>query len=104
MTFTSIIRFDVQPGAEAAFEEAFEKSGMLSRPKVIEGFCGAELVKSIEPPATYHVIGRWQSRQAYIDWQDVAAAQADPAAMTNLLQALVAPKPGKLFSTIATTG
>lgn len=100
MTFRSVIRFQVKPGKEAAFEAAFDQCGMLRRPKKIAGFIDAELVRSIGEPIEYFVLGAWQSEQSYADWQAVARPEADPAAIAALDDTLVERKPGRLYASV----
>lgn len=104
MSYRSLIRFQVKPGMEAAFEAAFVKVGMLARPSRIDGFVDAELVRSVGEPVEYFVIGAWLTEQAYADWQAVSRDTADPEALAIMYAALVDPIPGRLFSTVARSG
>jgi len=97
----SVIRFVSKPGREADFEAAFEASGMLTRPAEIDGFLGAELLRSTEAPSEYYVIGEWDSPEAYAQWQRSSLRGADPASAAALLETLVDPEPGRLFRQIA---
>jgi heme-degrading monooxygenase HmoA len=101
MSFTSIIRFHVKPGSESAFEDAFAKAGMLTRPSAITGFVKANLVRSLDDPAAYYVIGEWQTVQAYKDWQAVSGPEADPEALAAMRATLIEHAPGRLFQTVA---
>ena len=101
MSFRSLIRFNVKPGKEAEFEAAFDKAGMLRRPKRIAGFIDAELVRSIGDPVEYFVVGRWESEQAYADWQTVSQAEAPPDALATLSDVLTDRMPGRLFAPVA---
>ena len=69
MSYTSIIRFLVKPGRESTFEAAFAETGMLQRPSAINGFVKAELVRSLDDPSAYYVVGEWETEQAYADWE-----------------------------------
>jgi len=104
MTFRSVIRFRVKPGAERAFEAAFQRAGMLTRPAAIDGFIEAELVRSLEDPTDYFVIGRWRTEQAYADWQAVSRDTEDADALAAFLDAQVDPSPGKLYRSVARSG
>ncbi|WP_374658542.1 antibiotic biosynthesis monooxygenase [Phenylobacterium sp.] len=97
----SVIRFQVKPGREADFEAAFAETGMLSRPRQIQGFLGAELVKDLAGDGEYLVIGLWSDAEAYRSWQAVSAAGAPREAMGRLLDALVDPRPGRLYGRVA---
>ncbi len=103
MPFTSVIRFHVKPREDASFEAAFEAAGMLTRPDAINGFLGAKLLRSETEPLEYLVIGEWQTREAYGDWQAVSSRTADAEALARLLETLVDPKPGRLFACVMTS-
>ena len=91
----AIIRFQVQTGAEQAFEVAFKEAGMFERPGQLEGFVSMELVKSIEDPGEYVVISSWEQRKDYEAWQKISTAEAPREALRRLADTLVNPKPGK---------
>jgi len=97
----SVIRFQVKPGRAPDFEAAFAETGMLTRPRAIEGFQGAELVKDLAGEGEYLVIGVWSDAESYRAWQAVSAAQAPREAMGRLLDTLVDPRPGRLYGVIA---
>ena len=97
----SVIRFQVKPGREAEFEAAFAETGMLSRPRRIEGFLGAELVKDLGGAGEYLVIGLWSGAESYRAWQAASTAQAPREAMGRLLDTLVDPRPGRLYGLVA---
>lgn len=97
----SVIRFQVKPGRAADFEAAFAETGMLSRPRGIDGFRGAELVKDLAGDGEYLVIGVWTDAESYRAWQAVSAAQAPREAMGRLLDTLVDPRPGRLYGLVA---
>lgn len=103
MPVRSILRFDVQAGREADFENAFEASGMLTRPKAVAGFLGAELLRSDDSPTEYYVIGRWASAEAYAQWQQVSLEAPDARSTASLFDTLVDPRPGRLFSAVSTS-
>lgn len=98
--FTSLIRFRPKPGRERDFEAAFEATGMSTRPRAIEGFLGARLVRSTEEPVEYLVIGEWRTPADYAAWQERSGRDADPDAFRRLLDTLVDPKPGRLFAPV----
>ncbi len=98
MSFRSVIRFQVKPGMEAAFEENFLNAGMLERPSAIAGFVSAELVRGA---GEYYVIGEWRTEQAYADWQAVSHTAADPAVIAAMRATLIDPAPGRLFTPVA---
>ena len=104
MSFRSIIRFQVKPGMAAEFEAAFSECRMLDRPSAIDGFVMAELVRSVVEPLEYHVIGEWETEQAYADWQAVSHEQADPAAVEALHATLLHWAPGRLYVSAARSG
>ena len=100
MPFTSVINFQVKPGMEAQFEAAFARCGMLERPKAVEGFIKADLIRSVDDPPAYFVVGEWETEQAYADWQSRSREGADPAALAGLEAAIEAFRPGRLYRTI----
>lgn len=97
----SVIRFQVKPGRGADFEAAFAETGMLDRPRQIDGFLGAELVKDLAGDGEYLVLGVWAGAEAYRAWQAVSAVQAPREAMGRLLDTLVDPRPGRIYGVIA---
>ena len=104
MSYTSIIRFQVRPGMEAAFEAAFAKAGMLKRPARIDGFVKADLVRSVGEPVEYYVVGEWRSERAYADWQAVSGPEADQEALAEMRACLAGHAPGRLFETVIRSG
>jgi heme-degrading monooxygenase HmoA len=102
--FRSIVWFKVRPGAETAFESAFDDAGMLSRPTHIDGFGGAELLRSTTSPDEYYVVGTWSSPAAYAAWHAISNDGAPPEAMARLIDAIAEHRPGQLFSAVNATG
>lgn len=102
--FHSLIRFQVKPGREADFEAAFQDSGMLTRPRAVPGYLGADLVRAAEGPCEYLVLGRWTSAEAYAAWQAISMADAPREALRRLVETLVDPMPGRGFVTVQTSG
>lgn len=100
VSYTSIIRFQVKPGRESTFEAAFAAAGMLQRPSAIKGFVKAELVRSLDDPPAYYVVGEWETEQAYADWQAVSGPEADQEALATMRDTLIDPMPGRLFQTV----
>ena len=98
--FTSLIRFRPKPGRERDFEAAFEATGMSTRPRAIDGFLGARLVRSTGEPIEYVVIGEWRTPADYAAWQERSGRDADPDAFRRLLDSLVDPKPGRLYAPV----
>ena len=97
----SIIKLVIKPEMNAAFENAFLKAGMLTRPKELDPDFEGELLRSLSDPTTYHVIATWGSPEAYTRWQQTSAEGADEAAMAVLSEALVEAEPGKIYELIA---
>lgn len=100
MTFRSVMRFQVKPGREAAFEAALRRAGMLTRPAAVAGFIDAELSLSLSDPSEYLVLARWSSEASYRTWQEMALAEVDADALDDLLDTLVEPAPGRLFRVV----
>lgn len=98
--YKSIITFDVRSGMEAEFEAAFHAAGMLTRPTAIPGFQGAELVRAIDDPARYAVLGQWETRESYAQWQAVAQSGAPRDALQKLAACLLNPQPGRLYKAV----
>ena len=101
--FRSIIWFRVRPGAEETFEKAFDDAGMLTRPAQIDGFRGAELVRSTTERGEYYVVGTWSSPAAYAAWHAVANDGAPPDALATLIDTIAEHRPGQLFTPISTS-
>jgi heme-degrading monooxygenase HmoA len=99
----SVIRFEVKPGREADFEAAFAASGMLTRPSAVDGFMEAELLRAVDRPSEYVVIGSWASVSAYRDWQAISAAGAPREALARLVDTLIDPRPGLVFAVAASS-
>lgn len=104
MSFTSVIAFQVQPGKEAQFESAFARCGMLERPNAVEGFVKADLIRSVDDPAAYFVVGEWATEQAYAQWQSISRDGADPAALADLHATILEFQPGRLYRTVLASG
>lgn len=102
MTFTSLISFQVAPGRCDEFEAAFEATGMLSRPHAVAGYLGAELMRALDDPERYIVIGRWATADAYREWQVRSTSEAP--AIATLLATLLDARPGQLFHKVDATG
>lgn len=97
MSLRSVIRFQVKPGREADFEAAFAETGMLTRPRELPGFRGAELVRSLADAGEYLVIGVWDDAETYREWQARSAADAPKEALRRLVDTLLDPRPGALY-------
>ena len=93
----AVIRFQIQPGAEDAFEAAFKDAGMFERPQLIEGFVSMELIKSVEDSTEYLVISTWEQQKAYEAWQAISSVEAPREALKRLGDTLISPKPGKCY-------
>ena len=101
--FRSIIWFKVRPGAETVFESAFDDAGMLTRPIQIDGFEGAELLRSTTSPDEYYVVATWSSPAAYAAWHAISIDGAPPEALARLIDAIAEHRPGQLFRAVNTT-
>lgn len=99
MSCTSLITFRVAPGRHADFEAAFERAGMLTRPRAVAGFIGAALHRGLDDPDTYIVIGQWATADAYREWQ--TRSVEDTEGLAALLDTLADVQPGTLFRQIA---
>lgn len=95
MTYTSLITFRVASGRCAEFEQTFERTGMLTRPRAVDGFEGAVLHHGVDDPDTYIVIGSWRSAEAYREWQRRSVEET--SGLDELLDTLVDLQPGQLF-------
>lgn len=102
MSVTSLITFRVAPGRSADFERAFARTGMLERPRAVDGFDGAVLHRGVDDPDTYVVIGRWATVDAYREWQ--RRSIEDAVGLDELLETLVDPRPGQLFRALGEPG
>lgn len=99
----SLIRFQVRDGAQAEFERAFGDAGMLTRPRAVAGFIGAELLRSHQHGNEYIVTAQWSSPQAYAEWQRQAQSGAPRDALLRLGATLIDPQPGQLFESVEMT-
>ena len=70
----------------------------LTRPRAIEGFVEAELVRGLENPADYLVIGRWADAAAYAAWQACSMEGVTAQQRQALLETLVEELIGVCFS------
>lgn len=101
MGYTSLITFRVSPGRNADFEAAFERTGMLTRPRSMIGFLHAELHRSLDEPDTYIVIGQWATSDSYREWQ--ARSLNETPGLSDLIDTLHDAQPGRLFHAIASS-
>jgi heme-degrading monooxygenase HmoA len=99
--FVSLISFKVHPGREADFIEAFIASGMLSRPREIEGFKSASLLRQRDDPTRFAVTARWDAPDAYAAWQDVSESGAPRSALIKLAECIAETAPGQLYETLS---
>ncbi|MGB8857888.1 MAG: antibiotic biosynthesis monooxygenase family protein [Ilumatobacteraceae bacterium] len=96
--YRSIIWFRTKPGMGPEFEAAFIEAGMLARPRAVDGYLGAELLRSVAEHDEYYVIGRWASPTAYADWQAIASRDAPREALVRMSNALADHRAGQLLS------
>ena len=101
MSYTSLITFQVAPGRSADFEVAFERTGMLTRPRSVVGFRDAQLHRSLDDPDVYVVVGHWDTSDAYRAWQ--ARSLAETPGLEGLLDTLRDAQPGQLFRPVASS-
>jgi len=102
LSYLSHIRFDVKVGKRDAFLDAFNKTGMLSRPKSISGFKWGRLAESLdtsldEQQAHFIVVAEWASESDYVRWQSVAMPSLSKDLVSEFLDCLDEPAPGKLY-------
>lgn len=98
--FVSLITFKVHPNREYQFVEAFNDSGMLSRPREIKGFVSAELIRQQDDPTRFAVIARWEAPESYAAWQKVAQSGAPMDALIKLAECIAETAPGQLYATL----
>ncbi|MFT7245336.1 MAG: heme-degrading monooxygenase HmoA [Candidatus Azotimanducaceae bacterium] len=114
MAYLSYIRFDVKDGKRSAFLDAFDKTGMLTRPKSIPGFKWGRLAESFsrssgrsingsmdkpsdQQQAHFIVVAEWASESDYVQWQSVAMPSLSKDLVREFLDCLDEPAPGKLY-------
>lgn len=95
--YISVAWFTVKPERHSDFEQAFQDSGMLTRPSVIDGYIGAHLFKSADDSNQYCVIGQWTTRESYTQWQLVASNSAPKEPLKRLADSLENNRLGVLF-------
>jgi heme-degrading monooxygenase HmoA len=62
--------FEVRPGCEAAFLEAYASDGVWARLfRKSPGFLGVELVQSVKHPLRFFTLDAWTSRSAFEDFR-----------------------------------
>lgn len=98
---TSLITFRVREGQGEAFIAAFGACGMLSRPRAVAGFAGAELLRQCGDGRNFAVIARWDSAQAYADWRRVARSGAPPEALRALAACIESSTEGLAWAAVA---
>ena len=96
--FTSIIEFHVHPGREVDFVRAFHASGMLVRPRAIDGFVGGRLLQDRGNPTRFTVIATWLTPESYAEWGEKSQIGADPQAVRLLGECIAELIPGRLFA------
>ncbi len=94
--YRSVIWFQVKPGKQRAFEAAFFDAGMLTRPKQVDGYLGAELHHSVDNYDEYFVIGEWTSPEAYATWQSLSSETAPAEPLARLLDTMRDSRKGQL--------
>lgn len=99
----SIIRLEIQPGANKAFEKAFVESGMLSRPKAIDTAFEGKLLRCASEPSVYYVVATWSAPERYDEWQQRSREGADPAVLAIIDDLLIDPIPGRFFDVAASS-
>ena len=98
--YTSIIEFRIHPGREADFIHAFDASGMLVRPRAIDGFVGGQLLQERTNPTRFTVIATWRAPEAYVEWGEKSQIGADEQALLMLRDCIAELTPGRLFSAV----
>ena len=96
-TLTSVLWFKIKPGMNAEFEQAFADCGMLERPRVIAGYRGATLHRSITQADEYFVLGTWDSEDDYSAWKAIASDGAPPDALARLARTIDTSTTGSLL-------
>lgn len=93
----SFIEFRILPGREADFRAAFAECGMLTRPRAIDGFISADLIRDRQDGTRFAVVGTWRTAEAYAAWQAVSQSGAPPSALARLAACLAEAPVGRLF-------
>ena len=102
--FHSLIHFVAKPGMSQDFQDAFAECGMLTRPRLIEGFVDVALKQSTANPDHFIVTGRWKSRESYAAWGAVSQKEAPRDALRRLSAAVESVTTGELFVSCADSG
>jgi heme-degrading monooxygenase HmoA len=58
----------IKNGEEAAFEAAFQE--VTKKVKGTPGHIRDELLRDTREPSSYILLSEWESRQAFLDWED----------------------------------
>ena len=66
MTLTRVWQYDVRPGSEPAFEDAYGAAGSWARLfATSDGYLGTELFRSLDVPGRYLTTDRFLGRDAW---------------------------------------
>ncbi|MEO1323405.1 MAG: antibiotic biosynthesis monooxygenase family protein [Pseudomonadota bacterium] len=68
MPIRSLIEFNVNPGAESAFEATYLEHGFLDRARTMPGFLSGEFLRS-SSGSSFWAIALWASEADYEAWQ-----------------------------------
>ena len=95
--FTSVAWFKVKEGRKADFVSAFNDAGMLTRSSKLEGCLDTCLYQSTDDTNQYFVIGHWDSKETYAQWQQLAVPGAPKEALARMRDALETNRLGVLM-------
>jgi heme-degrading monooxygenase HmoA len=68
MTIRVVVSATIQPGMSAQFEAAFRE--VSAKVKGTPGHIRDELLRDGDAPDAYLLIGEWQSREAFLAWEN----------------------------------
>ena len=69
MTVRSFATFRARPGEGSRFEAAYRDGRFLERAVTHPGFVQGELLRMVDDPDHFVVIGEWVDATAYAEWQ-----------------------------------
>jgi heme-degrading monooxygenase HmoA len=98
--YTSIIWFKVKDGMNAEFVSAFHDAGMVTRSTALEGCHDITLFEAADGTNQYFVIGHWDSREWYDEWQRRAVPEAPREAMKRMSNAIEENRSGVLVKEV----
>ena len=70
MTARVMVFAKIRPGEEAKFEEAYQEVTRKVKASQFKGHLKDELLKDDAEPGSYILLSEWESKEAFLAWED----------------------------------